>query len=284
VQLQHHLKRLFNYLFHHYEMICHYFKFFNITLKEKKNKKNPRVHQNFQNPANLLQILYFKVEKTSNLIKKKTSFESCKKIGLYLCKKRHHCLVERTLLKAAFLGQIDAYQKVCLGQIDAYQKHGLGGTHRRIVNIPAPSSKMRISPMSLNAPQIWVIHVYRNSKRSRRVRLLAGSLLDNYVKLRSTMALFENPLPLSQFFPHFFPLSRAHSTGLARKNLDIFCPLKEKLDAQVNGQKMFKFFLARSVEWAERGKKKGRKNWRREKEVIKQGHSVVSSFNFQEHP
>jgi hypothetical protein len=47
---------------------------------------------------------------------------------------------------------------------------------------------------------------------------------------------------------------------------------------------MFKFFLARSVEWAERGKKKGRKNWRREKEVIKQGHSVVSSFNFQEHP
>jgi hypothetical protein len=79
--------------------------------------------------------------------------------------------------------------------------------------------------------------------------------------------LFENP----QFFPPFFPLSRAHSTGLARKNLDIFCPLKEKLDAQVKGQKMSKFFLARSIEWARERGKKGGKNWERGKGVIKQG-------------
>jgi hypothetical protein len=60
-------------------MICHYFKFFNITLKEKKKKKNPRVHQNFQNPANLLRILYFKVEKTPNLIKKRHHSNPAKK-------------------------------------------------------------------------------------------------------------------------------------------------------------------------------------------------------------
>jgi hypothetical protein len=52
----------------------------------------------------------------------------------------------------------------------------------------------------------------------------------------------KTPFSLSQFFLPFSPLSRAHSTDLARKNLDIFCPLKENLDARVKGQKMSNFF------------------------------------------
>jgi hypothetical protein len=43
------------------------------------------------------------------------------------------------------------------------------------------------------------------------------------------------------------------------------------MDAQVKGQKMSKFFLARSVEWARERGKKGGKNWERGKGVIKQG-------------
>jgi hypothetical protein len=52
-------------------------------------------------------------------------------------------------------------------------------------------NKMRISLMSLNEPQIWDKPVHNNSqadKRSPRVRLLAGSFWDKYVKLRSTLA------------------------------------------------------------------------------------------------
>jgi hypothetical protein len=90
---------------------------------------------------------------------------------------------------------------------------------------------------------------YKPNPLARTMKILLSALLSTQLKRRTEFSSFETkkiylvknqeykpclktPFSLPQFFPHFFPLSQTHSTGLAGKNLDIFCLLKEKLDAQ----------------------------------------------------